>query len=71
MTTDRRWNATDVDTETTIVLQGDDGSATSLRVGFGADFSWGQRVGGFFDYLGDFGDDDETHTFIAGLRVDL
>jgi hypothetical protein len=68
---DRKWTATDVDSGISFILPGDDDEDTALSVGFGADFTLSRRVSGFFDYLGEFSDDVESHSVLAGLRVDL
>ena len=68
---DREWTATDVNSGVGIVLPGDDDDDTALSVGVGADLTISHRVSGFFDYVGEFSGDAQTHTIYAGLRVDL
>ena len=66
---DREWVATDVGSGVTLLLPGDDGDVTSFRLGVGADIALGKSWQASFDYLGEFGDDGEAHSVVAGIKL--
>jgi hypothetical protein len=66
---DREWTAKDTTSGTNLLLPGDDNDVTSFRVGVGADLLLGRNLQASVDYLGEFGDDAESHTLMASLKI--